>query len=69
MRTELLIRAWLALWVVIAVIAMAFTVVRRRRLRRRYGADALPVDLAGAIRKASPFVLLFGASTCLLLLF
>jgi Ca-activated chloride channel family protein len=69
MRTELLLGAWLALWAVIVVVALARIVIRRARLRRRYGGDALPADVAGAIRKAAPYALLFGASTCLVLLF
>jgi len=69
MRTQLLLTAWLGLWAVIVVVVLARTVVRRARLRHRYGGAALPVDGAGAIRKTAPYVLLFGASTCLLLLF
>ncbi len=69
MRTELLLTAWLGLWGVIVMVVLARSVVRRARLRRRYGGAALPVDVSGAIRKTAPFVLLFGASTCLVLLF
>lgn len=69
MRSELILEAWLALWAVAGVVAIASTVVRRQRLRHRYGGAALSVDLAGAVRKTAPFVLLFGASTCLVLLF
>ena len=69
MRSELLLAAWLALWAVVVVVALACTVVRRQLLRRRYGGAALSVDLAGAVRKTAPYVLLFGASTCLVLLF
>ena len=69
MRTELLIGAWMALWAVVAVVALTRIVVRRGRLRRRYGGDALPSDVAGVVRKTAPYVLLFGASTCLVLLF
>lgn len=69
MRTDLLLTAWLGLWAVIAVLAVVRIVARRGRLRRRYGGDSLPHDLAGAVRKTAPYALLFGASTCLLLLF
>ena len=69
MRSELILEAWLALWAVAGVVAIASTVVRRQRLRHRYGGAALSVDLAGAVRKTAPFVLLFGTSTCLVLLF
>jgi Ca-activated chloride channel homolog len=69
MRTEALVTAWLGLWAAIAVIAIVRTVVRRRRLRRRYGGDAMHLDVSGMFRKTAPFALLFGASTCLLLLF
>jgi Ca-activated chloride channel homolog len=69
MRTELLLTAWLALWAVIALAALLRIVARRQRLRRRYGGDALAADLAGALRKTAPYVLLFGATTCLVLLF
>ena len=69
MRSDLLLEAWLALWGAAVVVTIAFTVARRQRLRRRYGGAALGVDLAGAVRKTAPYVLLFGASTCLVLLF
>jgi Ca-activated chloride channel family protein len=69
MRTELLLAAWLGLWALIVVIVLGRTLVRRARLRHRYGGAALPVDLSGAIRKTAPYALLFGASTCLVLLF
>jgi Ca-activated chloride channel homolog len=69
MRSELLLTAWLALWALIVVAAFVRIVVRRQVLRRRYGGAAMSVDLAGAIRKTAPYVLLFGASTCLVLLF
>ncbi|MEX1263048.1 MAG: VWA domain-containing protein [Actinomycetota bacterium] len=69
MRIELLFTAWLALWAGVAAVALARNVVRRQLLRRRYGNAAMSVDLAGAIRKTAPYVLLFGASTCLMLLF
>ena len=69
MRTELLLSAWLGLWAVIAIVALVRIAVRRQRLRRRYGGAALPVDLSGAFKKAAPYALLFGASTCLVLLF
>ncbi|MDH5225368.1 MAG: VWA domain-containing protein [Actinomycetota bacterium] len=69
MRTELLLTAWLALWGLIIVAALARVVVRRQRLRRKYGGKAVPADVAGAIRKTAPYALLFGASTCLVLLF
>lgn len=69
MRTELLLGAWLALWALIAVVALVRTTFRRLRLRRRYGGAAVRADLTGAFRKVAPYALLFGASTCLLLLF
>ncbi|HVF08377.1 MAG TPA: VWA domain-containing protein [Actinomycetota bacterium] len=69
MRSETLLAAWLALWAFVVVVVLARVVVRRRLLRLRYGGAAMSTDLAGAIRKAAPFVLLFGASTCLVLLF
>lgn len=69
MRSELLLTAWLALWVVLVVVALARVVVRRQLLRRRYGGAAMSLDLTGAIRKTAPYALLFGASTCLVLLF
>jgi Ca-activated chloride channel homolog len=69
MRTELLLAAWLALWALIAVVALVRAVVRRVRLRVRYGGAALRHDVTGAFRKVAPYALLFGASTCLLLLF
>ena len=69
MRTELLLGAWLALWGVISLVVIGRIVARRRRIRRRYGGRAMQADLAGAIRKTAPFALLFGASTCLVLLF
>jgi Ca-activated chloride channel homolog len=65
----MVLAAWLGLWVVIVVVALAFTLARRARLRHRYGGAALRVDRSGAIRKTAPFALLFGASTCLVLLF
>ena len=69
MRSQTLLTAWLALWALVVVIVLARVVVRRQLLRRRYGDAAMSTDLAGAIRKGAPFVLLFGASTCLVLLF
>ncbi len=69
MRTELLLTAWLALWVVIVVVAVVRLGARHQRHRRRYGSDAVRSDFGGALRKAAPYALLFGASTCLLLLF
>lgn len=69
MRSETLLAAWVALWVVVVAAVLARVVVRRQLLRRRYGTAAMSIDLAGAIRKTAPFVLLFGASTCLVLLF
>ena len=69
MRTELLLGAWLALWASIAVVALIRTTFRRLRLRRRYGGAAVRANVAGTVRKTAPYVLLFGASTCLLLLF
>jgi Ca-activated chloride channel homolog len=69
MRTELLLAAWLALWALIAVVALVRAVVRRVRLRVRYGGAAVRHDVTGAFRKVAPYALLFGASTCLLLLF
>jgi Ca-activated chloride channel family protein len=69
MRTQPLLTAWFALWGVVAVVMIARTVLRRRRLRRRYGGDAVRHDVSGAIRKVAPYALLFGASTCLVLLF
>ena len=69
MRTELLITAWLAFWALIVVAVLGRTVVRRARLRRRYGGGAVPIDASGAFRKVAPYALLFGASTCLVLLF
>ena len=61
--------AWLALWAVIAVVAVVRLGARHQRHRRRYGSDAVRSDVGGALRKAAPYALLFGASTCLLLLF
>ena len=69
MRSELLLTAWLALWALVVVVALVRVVVRRQLLRRRYGGAAMSVDLAGAFRKTAPYALLFGASTCLVLLF
>ncbi len=69
MRTELLLAAWLALWALIAVVALARAVSRRVRLRVRYGGAAVRHDVTGAFRKVAPYALLFGATTCLLLLF
>lgn len=69
MRSETLLAAWLALWALVVVVVLARVVVRRQLLRRRYGGAAMSTDTAGAIRKTAPFVLLFGASTCLVLLF
>jgi len=69
MRTELLLTAWLAAWAAIALVAWGRIVARRQRLRRRYGGDAMSVDLGGAVRKTAPYALLFGATTCLLLVF
>ena len=69
MRTELLLTAWLAFWAVIVVVALVRVLARRQRHRRRYGSDAVTTDVGGALRKAAPYALLFGASTCLLLLF
>ena len=69
MRSDLILKAWLGLWAGVVVVAIMATVVRRQRLRRRYGRAALPADLAGAVRKTAPFALLCGASTCLVLLF
>jgi Ca-activated chloride channel family protein len=69
MTTELLLAAWLALWASIALVAMVRTTVRRARLRRRYGGKAVRADVSGAVRKTAPYALLFGATTCLLLLF
>jgi Ca-activated chloride channel family protein len=69
MTAHLLLTAWLALWGVIVTVVIVRIVVRRSRLRRRYGGDALPLDIGGALRKSAPYALLFGASTCLLLLF
>ena len=69
MRSELLLTAWLALWALVVVVALVRVVVRRQLLRRRYGGAAMSVDLAGAVRKTAPYALLFGASTCLVLLF
>jgi Ca-activated chloride channel homolog len=68
MRRELLLGAWLALWSVIVLAAVVRVVVRKIRLRRRYG-NAVRTDFSGAVRKTAPYALLFGASTCLLLLF
>jgi Ca-activated chloride channel family protein len=68
MRRELLLGAWLALWAMIALAVIVRVVARRVRLRRRYG-SAVRTDFSGAIRKTAPYALLFGASTCLLLLF
>jgi len=68
MRRELLLGAWLALWALIAMAAIVRIVARKIRLRRRYG-SAVRTDLSGAVRKTAPYALLFGASTCLLLLF
>ena len=61
--------AWLALWAVIVVVAVVRLGARHQRHRRRYGSDAVRSDVGGALRKAAPYALLFGASTCLLLLF
>ncbi|MET0800713.1 MAG: VWA domain-containing protein [Actinomycetota bacterium] len=69
MRTELLLAAWLALWALIAAVALVRAVSRRVRLRVRYGGAAVRHDVTGAFRKVSPYALLFGATTCLLLLF
>ena len=69
MTTELLLAAWLALWALIALVALTRTTVRRARLRRRYGGKAVRADVSGAVRKTAPYALLFGASSCLLLLF
>lgn len=69
MRTELLLTAWLAFWAVIVVVALVRVLARRQRHRRRYGSDAVTTDVGGTLRKAAPYALLFGASTCLLLLF
>lgn len=69
MTTELLLSAWLALWALISLVALTRTTVRRARLRRRYGGKAVRADVSGAVRKTAPYALLFGASTCLLLLF
>ncbi|HET6713509.1 MAG TPA: VWA domain-containing protein [Actinomycetota bacterium] len=69
MRTELLLAAWMALWALIVVVALVRLVARYQRHRRRYGSDAVRADVGGALRKAAPYALLFGASTCLLLLF
>lgn len=69
MRSELLLTAWLALWALVVIVALVRVVVRRQLLRRRYGGAAMSVDLAGAVRKTAPYALLFGASTCLVLLF
>jgi Ca-activated chloride channel family protein len=68
MRRELLLGAWLALWALIAMGAIVRVLARKIRLRRRYG-SAVRTDFSGAIRKTAPYALLFGASTCLLLLF
>lgn len=68
MRRELLLGAWLALWALIAMAAVVRVLVRKIRLHRRYG-NAVRTDLSGAVRKTAPYALLFGASTCLLLLF
>ncbi len=68
MRRELLLGAWLALWALIALGAIVRVLARKIRLRRRYG-SAVRTDVSGAIRKTAPYALLFGASTCLLLLF
>lgn len=67
MRTELLLTAWLALWGAIAIVTIVRIVSRRRRLRKRYG--DVPLDVGGAFRKTAPYALMFGASTCLVLLF
>jgi Ca-activated chloride channel family protein len=48
--------------------AIVRVLARKIRLRRRYG-SAVRTDFSGAIRKTAPYALLFGASTCLLLLF
>ena len=69
MTTELFLAAWLALWALIALVALTRTTVRRARLRRRYGGKAVRADVSGAVRKTAPYALLFGASSCLLLLF
>ncbi|MGH2539342.1 MAG: VWA domain-containing protein [Actinomycetota bacterium] len=69
MRTELLLAAWLALWALISVVALVRVVFRRVRLRLRYGGAAVRHDITGALRKVAPYALLFGATTCLLLLF
>ena len=69
MRTELLLAAWLALWALIAVVALVRAASRRVRLRMRYGGAAVRHDVTGAFRKMAPYALLFGATTCLLLLF
>lgn len=69
MRRDLLLTAWLGIWAIVVVAALVRIVVRRQLLRRRYGGAAMSVDLRGAIRKSAPYVLLFGASTCLVLLF
>jgi Ca-activated chloride channel family protein len=68
MRRELLLGAWLALWALIAMAAILRVLARKIRLRRRYG-NAVRTDVSGAVRKTAPYALLFGASTCLLLLF
>ncbi|HEY7761440.1 MAG TPA: VWA domain-containing protein [Actinomycetota bacterium] len=68
MRRELLLGAWLALWALIAMVAIVRVLARKVRLRRRYG-NAVRTDISGAVRKTAPYALLFGASTCLLLLF
>ncbi|HJR98501.1 MAG TPA: VWA domain-containing protein [Actinomycetota bacterium] len=68
MRRELLLGAWLALWALIAMAVVVRVIARKIRLRRRYG-NAVRTDVSGAVRKTAPYALLFGASTCLLLLF
>jgi Ca-activated chloride channel homolog len=69
MQGEAIVPVWFAGWVVVAAAALVRIVLRRRRLRRLYGGAAIPANLSGAVRKTAPYVLLFGASTCLVLLF
>ena len=55
---------------VIAVVALVRTSVRRRRLRHAATAATPSGRMSlGAVRKTAPYALLFGASSCLLLLF